>query len=69
MESALQVFQQIHLEPSRILDDFGVQKHLVGLSEAKSELILMHQLAILLRPFAAHVVQLKLWIFTVLIVE
>lgn len=48
VESARQQVRQIHLEAGRVLDDFGVEQHLVGFAEVEGERVLVHQFAVLL---------------------
>jgi hypothetical protein len=54
VQCVLQHATQAHFEASGIFDDFGVDEDLVGFAEIEVELILLHQLAILLAAFSAH---------------
>lgn len=54
VESARQQVRQVHLEAGRVLNDFGVEQHLVGFAEIEGERVLVHEFAVLLGAFAAH---------------
>lgn len=55
VQSVLQHRAELHLEPSCIFDRAGIEEDLVGFTEAEVEVVLVHQLAILLCSFRLHV--------------
>lgn len=54
VEGTFEEKRQIHLESSCILDHLGIDQDLVRNAEVEGELILVHELAVLLGSFAAH---------------
>lgn len=54
VEGTFEEERQIHLESSRVLDHLGIDQDLVRNAKVEGELILVHELAVLLGSFAAH---------------